>query len=168
MSQSWSLQSQAHFALQNISTHMRASLPSLIALLALGFGPSALVWAEPMFNFSGFGTLGYGISDSSDSEYRTGRARDGADDSGTFGVDSRLGLQLDAGLSETVSATVQALARQNFDGEFTPEIEWAFVKAQLNDSVSLRVGRIGVPFFMVSDFREVGFANTLLRPPEDT
>jgi len=137
------------------------------ALFALALVPISPVWAKLEFSFSGFGTLGYVISDSKDAEYRTGKGGDGADDSGTFEVDSRLGLQLDVTLSDTFSATTQGLARQDYDGDFDPEIEWGFLKAQLGDSVSVRVGRIGLPFFLISDFREVGYANVFLRPPED-
>jgi len=139
-----------------------------IALTVLSMGLSSVACAETTFSLSGFGTFGYALSDSSEFEYRTGAATDGADDSGTFKVDSRLGLQVDAGISDSISATAQALARQGFDGEFTPKVEWAFVRYQLNDSIALRFGRMGVPFFMVSDFREVGYANAILRPPEDT
>ena len=53
------------------------------------------------------------------------------------------------------------------DGEddFGAELAWAFVKAKVSDSFSVRVGRMGLPVFMISDYRNVGYANTMLRPP---
>ena len=47
------------------------------------------------------------------------------------------------------------------------EIEWAFVKAAPLPGLSLRVGRMAMPNYMVSDSRNVGFANTWLRPPNE-
>jgi len=49
--------------------------------------------------------------------------------------------------------------------EFTGEIAWAFVKAKVSDSLSFRAGRIGLPVYMISDSRNVGYANTMLRAP---
>ena len=31
----------------------------------------------------------------------------------------------------------------------------------------MRVGRVGLPVFMISDYRNVGYANTMLRPPAE-
>ncbi len=143
-------------------------IPCLIALMIFIVSQSTVSWAAPAIRISGFGTLGYAVTDNSESEYFIGRGVDGANDSGTFKLDSRLGIQFDTDFSPYFSGTIQALSRQNEDGEFTPEIEWAYLKGQVTDSVAIRVGRIGAPFFMVSDYREVGYANTTLRPPENT
>lgn len=119
-------------------------------------------------SFSGFGTLGYAATDSDTAEYRTGKAQDGADKKGSFEVDSRLGVQADFQFSRNSSATLQLLAREGEEGR--PEVlpEWAFLKRQLNDSVSVRAGRIGLGIYMASEIREVGFAHPMLRPPEET
>jgi len=144
------------------------SLPILITglVVALGQPPTAL--ADVDFDLSGFGTLGYAISDNDETEYTVGQTPNGASASGTFELDSRLGVQLDVNFDDKSSATLQLLSGQGYNGDFDPQIEWAFVKSQLNDTFVLRVGRMGVPFFMISDFKEVGYANTALRPPEDT
>jgi len=126
------------------------------------------VQAESRFNFSGFGTLGYAATDKKDVSYFTQEAGEGIDADGGIKLDTRLGVQLDTVVDDTTSATVQVLSRQSYDGEFDPRIEWAFLRSQVSDSLVFRVGRLGVPFFMISDFREVGYANTTLRPPEDT
>ena len=122
---------------------------------------------RPSVSFSGFGTFGYAVLDEPDSEYRTGRAEDGADDDGSIEVDTRLGLQLDAELTRRLSATLQAIAREGADGEPAVALEWGFLRFLPTDSTSVRVGRMSLPVFALSDFREVGYANVLLRPPED-
>jgi len=140
-----------------------------VAVLALVVGNPTVSQAAPAINVSGFGTFGYAVTDNSEREYRVGNnGKDGADDSGTIKLDSRLGVQFDTSLNPYLSGTLQLLSRQNAEGDFTPEVEWAYLKGQVSDSVTIRVGRIGAPFFMVSDFREVGYANTMVRPPEDT
>jgi len=134
-------------------------ISKVIALLALSTQLLWLTtpsWADPVVSLSGFGTLGYAISDASDVEYRIGGGSDGVDDSGSFKLNPYL------------TGTFQALSRQNYAGKFTPEVEWLFLKGQVSDSAAVRIGRIGTPFFMVSDFREVGYANTTLRAPENT
>ncbi|MDI4632571.1 porin [Pelomonas sp. V22] len=119
------------------------------------------------FTFSGFATLGATGTNSSIGEYAmTGQNR-GASKSWSGEVDSKLGVQLTAKANQMFSGTVQVLSKQNGDGNFNPEVEWAFAKAQVMPSLSFRLGRMGAPFFAVSDFRDVGYANTWLRPPLD-
>ena len=139
----------------------------LAATIAILLSPSSSANFDPELELSGFGTFGYSISDSGTAEYRVGDAQDGVDDSGSFLLDTRLGVQLDAHLNDQFSATVQAFARDDDSGDFSPELEWAFVRWNVNDSWSFRLGRMSLPTFNVSDFREVGYANVLLRPPED-
>ncbi|MEJ5999022.1 hypothetical protein [Paucibacter soli] len=91
----------------------------------------------------------------------------GADKSWSGEVDSKVGVQGTFKANAMFSGTVQLLSKQNGDGNFTPGVEWAFAKAQLMPALALRVGRMGGPFFAVSDFRDVGYANTWLRPPQD-
>jgi hypothetical protein len=40
-----------------------------------------------------------------------------------------------------------------------------FAKADVTRDFSIRVGRIPLPVFMVSDYRQVGYSNTWVRPP---
>lgn len=123
--------------------------------------------SDSAFTFSGFATLGATGTNSSIGEYAmTGQNR-GASKSWSGEVDSKLGVQLTAKANQMFSGTVQVLSKQNGDGNFNPEVEWAFAKAQVMPSLSFRLGRMGAPFFAVSDFRDVGYANTWLRPPLD-
>ena len=126
-------------------------------------GPSLV----PDLAFSGFGTLGYAALDDPGAEYRTGEARDGADEDGSFEVDSRLGLQLDATFSRRWSATLQGVARQDETGDAGAVLEWGFLRWLPTDTLAVRAGRMSLPVFAVSDYREVGYANLLLRPIED-
>ncbi|TXI22436.1 MAG: hypothetical protein E6Q67_06220 [Roseateles sp.] len=139
----------------------------LPVLLTLGLAGTAHAADDSMFSLSGFGTLGLVRTTTDQAQYVVGGEPRGADRGGSADVDSKLGVQLGAKFNQMFSGTVQLLSKQNGKGNFNPGVEWAFAKAQLAPSLSVRLGRMGGPFFAVSDFRDVGFANTTLRPPSD-
>lgn len=141
--------------------------PVALALLTLAGGAQAQAAGDSAFSFSGFGTLGLVKSSSDTGKYALYSQPRGADTSVTGEVDSKLGLQVTARANAMFSGTVQVLTKQDGKGKFTPGLEWAFVKAQVSPNLALRLGRMGGPFFAVSDFRDVGYANTWLRPPQD-
>lgn len=119
------------------------------------------------FSFSGFGTVGLVGTNTDKAQYVIPGQLRGGDKSWSGEVDSKLGLQVTGRLNPMFSATAQVLTKQNSEGNWTPELEWAFAKAQVSPALALRLGRMGAPFFAVSDFRDVGYANTWLRPPID-
>lgn len=138
-------------------------LPLLLALAA----GSAAAADDNMFSLSGFGTLGLVRTSTDDAQFALFGQTRGADKDVSGEVDTKLGVQLGAKFNNVFSGTVQVLTKSNGKGNFNPGVEWAFLKAQVTPSLSLRAGRMGAPFFAVSDFRDVGFANTALRPPKD-
>lgn len=145
---------------------MNRTLVALAAAVAVAPAFAATQIGDSV-SLSGFGTLGAAMTDTNDAQFvAPGQVR-GADQSPAFGVDSKLGLQVTARMNEMFSATGQLLVRENNQGNWKPGVEWLFGKAQLNSSVAVRVGRIGAPLFAVSDFRNVNYANTFLRPPLD-
>ncbi len=141
-----------------------------LALAVCAFAAQAQDAAAPadsVFSFSGFGTVGVVGSNTDEARYVISGQPKGATKSWSGNVDSKLGVQVNAKLNAMFSATAQVLSKQNGDGNYRPELEWAFAKAQFTPAISARVGRMGGPFFAVSDFRDVGYANTWLRPPQD-
>lgn len=146
-------------------TAIARGLLALAATLAVGGAQAAD--GDSIFTLSGFGTVGLVTSDTDDAEYVIYGQRNGGRKQASGEVDSKIAVQLGAKFNSMFSATVQALSKQNGDGNFKPRAEWAFVKAQLTPGIAVRAGRVGAPLFAVSDFRDVGFANTWLRPPQD-
>jgi len=133
--------------------------------------PFALSTAHAQDNagvrISGFGTAALTFSDTDQAEFaRPNQARGVRKDPRT-GVDSNLGLQADYTANDWLSYTGQGLVRKDGLDNFGAELTWAFAKARINDQFSVRVGRIGLPAFMISDYRNVGYANTFLRPPSE-
>ena len=139
--------------------------PLVMALVAAA--SQAQSEGDSAFSFSGFATLGLVSTDTDSAQYAIAGATRGAGKSVSGEVDSKVGVQLTAKANKMFSGTVQLLSKQNGNGNFRPEFEWAFAKAQVLPSLAFRLGRMGGPFFAVSDFRDVGYANTWLRPPAD-
>lgn len=143
---------------------MRILKPLAMAVMA-GLSAGALA-DEPSFNLSGFGTIGFVKTNTDDAQFRNGYLQpSGADKRLTQSVDSKLALQLGAKFTKDLSATVQVMSQYNGDSTYSPKFEWAFLKYDIDSDLSVRAGRVGMPVFLISDFRNVGYANIWARPP---
>lgn len=141
------------------------------SLLAISLISSAgMSYADegyPKLRFSGFGTLGAVVTDSDDAKFSRDGQLDGATTSPSVKPDSNLGVQMIAQANDWLSATAQLLSMARQDDHISTELEWAFVKATPLDGLAIRAGIMAMPTFMISDFRNVGYANTWLRPPSE-
>lgn len=116
-------------------------------------------------SISGFGTVGVAKSNTDDVKFARYNQADGVGDSARIGLDTNLGLQATYKINDWLSGTAQVLTRKATEHSFTTDLTWAFLKARINDEVSVRVGRVVVPTFLISDYQNVGYANTMMRPP---
>ena len=80
--------------------------------------------------------------------------------------DSKYGVNLRTQLSEEIEGAAQLLANGR-DGTFDMEVEWAYVSYTLSDSLRLRIGKLNLQTFLLSDYIEVGFLYPWVRPPEE-
>ena len=138
---------------------------SVRAAVALALALSAGAASAATFDVSGFGTAGFAITDTDKAELVRGSQPVGADSNGAVGLDSIAGIQATVHLTDHISGTTQALVRRLYDKGFELDVPLAFIKAELNKQFAVRVGRLPLPAFLVSDFRQVGYANTWIRPP---
>lgn len=141
--------------------------PAAIAVACLAVCASASA-DDSAFRFSGFGTVGASHTDNGEVEFLTPGQEYGhgaKSDGFSFVPDTKIGVQGIYELNKTFSGTVQLLSKYNGKGTWDPSVEWAFAKAKFLDDWSVRAGRIGTPVFMISDYREVNFANLWVRPP---
>ncbi|MGE5451663.1 MAG: hypothetical protein ACM3VZ_07445 [Acidobacteriota bacterium] len=122
---------------------------------------------DGMFSLSGFGTLGYAKSSTDDALYNYRGQGGGAGKDGSLGTDSKVGIQGTYKVTPTLQGTAQVMSKLTPDGDYAPGIEWAFAKWQAMPALSFRAGRMGAPYFMLSDFREVNYAVTSVRPSMD-
>ena len=141
---------------------------SVIALAALCAMPAfAATQYGDNVRLSGFGTLGAVTSDNDESAFVRDGAPSGATGTASWKVDSKLGMQVDVKATSWLSATLQVLAEQRYEPKITADFEWAFVKLTPVDGLTVRLGRIAPALFMVSDSRNVGYANTPVRMPNE-
>jgi hypothetical protein len=82
-------------------------------------------------------------------------------------VDSLIGAQLTANFAAQLSAVVQVVSERRYDNTYIPELEWANIRCQITPDFSVRVGRIVLPTFLVSDARDVGYTYPWVRPPAE-
>ncbi|MES2161951.1 MAG: porin [Pseudomonadota bacterium] len=114
---------------------------------------------------SAFGTLGVAKSNTDQAQFARYNQAEGVADKAKIGLDTNLGLQATYKINDWLSGTAQILTRKNTSPTFTTDLTWAFLKARVNDEVSVRVGRVVLPTFLISDYQNVGYANTMMRPP---
>ena len=127
---------------------MHFKTKAIVAALALSITGLAQANTSDRFSISGFGTLGIAHSTedqadvSPDIQTMSGV---GASHSTTARLDSRFALQLDARLSDDLSAVVQAVSEYAVTESYSPEISLAHLKYQVNPKLALRLGRITAP-----------------------
>ena len=119
-----------------------------------------------MFSYNGFGTAGVARSDTNRAEYVIGNQMAGATENFDYKTDSKLGLQGTFAPTSWLSGTIQALAEVRDSPEITTQIEWAYLKVQPVNNLSIRYGKLELPLFLVSDSRNVGYSTTWLRAPD--
>ncbi len=116
------------------------------------------------FDYSGYLSIGAGKVSHDLAKF------DDYDDSISFGNDSVFGFQLDTKFNEKFEFAGQIVARgysQDGYDEFEPQLEWAFVSYRFAPAWSVRVGRLRTPYYLITDYKEVGYAYPWVRPNVD-
>ena len=116
------------------------------------------------FRFGTFGTLGL-VYDSSDFHLQ----RDlGQPDTfhGRYSLllDSLIGAQVDFKVMDRLDATVQMVAKERPEQTLEESLEWAFLRWSPDDNLMIRAGRLGLDLYLLSDYRNVGYAYLWQRP----
>lgn len=141
-------------------------IASLTILAAIAGGAQAQ--EGPPITVSGFGTAALTRTNTDDGEFARVNQASGAGKKVRTGVDSDFGIQATATLSGSLSFTAQGLVRKSGErDQYGADLNWAFLKYKLNEDVSLRLGRISQPIYMISDVVNVGYASIMLRPPTE-
>jgi hypothetical protein len=123
---------------------------------------------QSMFSFNGFGTLGVVHSSDNQADFVSNPAQPkgaGFTDSWSGTPDTKLGIQVNAALTDRLSAVVQVMSQYQYDGTFRPDLEWGNLKYQVTPDLSIRAGQIALPTFMVSDSLNIGYALPFVRIP---
>lgn len=141
-----------------------AALATLILGSAQSFAATQL---GDYFSFSGFGTLGIVQTDTDQGQFVRDDESNGATTHASYNVDSNLGLQGTVQPTKWLSGTVQLLSKERTQKNIDTEVEWAYAKVEPVEGLAVIGGRMTLPMFLVSDFRDVNYANTWVRPPNE-
>ena len=121
---------------------------------------------RPRVRLSSFGTLGLAHSSQADVHATRGWGQaDTFEGAWSWRLDSLLGVQMNATLTDKIDAAVQVVAKDRHQRTLEQSLEWAFLAWQPFDGLVLRGGRLGIDIYMLSDYRNVGFAYLWQRPP---
>ncbi len=122
----------------------------------------------PNWSIKGFGTLGFAYSDNDKlGFYRDRTQTQEVKKSLEIATDSRLGLQLDVDINDFWHITTQFIVRDHAGDFFEQNLDWAFLKWNPGNDYEIRAGRLGADAFLLSDYRNVGYAYPWMRPPHE-
>lgn len=111
----------------------------------------------------GFGTLGIVNSSTGNADFVTNPLSQprgaGSTESLSLNPESRIGLQMDWKALDRLSFTAQAVSKQDANNTYVPELQIAFAKFKILSDLDIRAGRIRPPFFMLSDYLDMFYAN---------
>lgn len=80
-----------------------------------------------------------------------------------FDKNSLYALQASSDMGEGLTVTGQLIARGTEN--YKPEFEWLYVSKNLTPTLNAKMGRIRTPFYMFSEYLEVGYTYHWIRPP---
>lgn len=133
----------------------------LSKLLVISSLYSSITYAEFEVNLSGFGTLGYAVSNK---DYAYQRY---INNQGTVYPDSLLAGQVDIKIARQLSATFQVQLQPDAskDSAWNPNISWAFLSYRPSNDWLVRGGKLRVPGYLNSENRDVGVSFDYVRVP---
>ena len=143
---------------------MRIKTLSVLGLMCGLAAPAASLAEVELSGYLTFAATSAGTDNSNELTYYNNLA-----DTDQWNFNTRMnhvGIQIYSALTDKVSVTMALNAEGGQSGyEVTPE--WAYGTYQFNQDWGLRMGRFKGPFYMVSDYRDVGYAYPWVRPPEE-
>ena len=81
-----------------------------------------------------------------------------------FDQQTHLGLQIAATVSDKIDMTV-VLQADGSKNNYNVNAQWAYATYRFDEDLSVRMGKYKATFYMVSDYKEVGYAYPWVRPP---
>jgi len=113
----------------------------------------------------GFGTLGaYRSNDAVASMRPDARNANASLRDWRFDGDSQLSAQLTLNPNGPLRLVWQVLAKDDIVLRFRPRTEWLYLAWEPTPPLSLRAGRLALPVFLLSETRNVAYAQTNVRP----
>lgn len=115
------------------------------------------------FDFKTFGTIGAVYNDSNYIYRKDIFQKDGSTKDISFKTDSIAGLQTSLYLNDNLSIIAQGILKNDYDDEIRAKLDWAYIKYDTNENISLKVGRIRTPYYNNSENLNIGYSNLMIR-----
>lgn len=114
---------------------------------------------ENRLRINGFASLGATFSDEE-------TAYNGIDNEVNFRRNTKAGVQMTFNLDTQSSVVTQMVSRGTND--FETKMEWAYFKHQFNPEFSAKLGRFRAPYYMLSEYLDIGYAVPWATMPQET
>jgi hypothetical protein len=137
--------------------------------LGLVFGADG-VRAQEMdvdrFTLRGFGTLGATTHDAQGVAFRrnVGQGRGVEQDDLDLRTDSLAGVQVDFRLGSKFDVMLQGVSRLAADGDWGVRMAQGFIRYSPDESLVMRLGRVGYDIYLLAESRQVGYSYLTVRP----
>jgi len=155
-----------HSARQGVATFL-ASIVVVCTLSSQVFAAGEASSDVTGLQIHGFGSVGVAYVDAPDGwNYTRSINQQSNGNSVRADVDSRIGLQLNYQPSERIELVGQIVAsRLNDNANVGDALGMAFIAFRPDGDWTLRMGRVNLDAYSLSDHRDVGFAYEFIRPP---
>lgn len=145
---------------------MRCLVSCIVCLIVLS---QPVLASENKYTFGFFGNLGVVTSSSEKLGYRGeidafDAVFDGEFD---FSKQSKFGAQLEYQLSDDLDFFVQGLYRGDNNDTFDEILNIAFLRYKINNQFSVRIGRTPFDLFLLTEYRDVDFAYSWAKLPQE-
>lgn len=114
---------------------------------------------QDRFKINGFASVGVNTSDEESFTPFGTLIKDGE----SYLQDTMLGLQMTFKVNDSLDAVAQLTAKGH--DNYNVNMEWAYLSYKINDNWKVRAGRLRVPFYVASEYLDVGYAYPWVRPP---
>lgn len=140
-------------------------IKALIALFIFSL-PSIL---HANVRFSGFGNIGVVATDSDYLGYRNNTSQAFVKFSGDldFRTNSKLGLQLEWQGDSDFDAVAQVLLQENEQEAISDYFRLAFLRYKPKANLDIRIGRVPLDTFLITEYREVDYAFPWAKAPNE-
>ncbi len=151
----------------------------LIGALGAQQNARAFDFFNDMLRIEGFGTLG-GFSSDLDpavvpspagGRYVAPQVRadvreshGSVDNNVIYDADTSLSVQATLNPNGPIQGVLQLLSKQDIHASQRPKVEWAYASWQATQNFNAKLGRVVAPIFLLSDTRNVAYAQTMVRP----
>lgn len=139
-------------------------LPVSLALFLTHINSAIADGSDIDLSFSGFGTIGVVHNSNDTLQFNRELTTMSGEDLYSYNVDSLLGLQLNVALPANLDGVVQVILKDRVSNEILDSLELFFLRYRPDRHWAIRVGRTSADLYMLSEYRNVGYAYLWSRP----